>query len=170
MKPFLMKFMTLIFSLSLLSACGDGGGSSTSNSNGTGDSMTVTVVSKSTGTTTTTYNGNGSDPVFSAGFNSGRTIIQMGSAAAGVFISADGTSVNSYPISQTGSPTVKYTVYSSSTPTTTVYSAMSGTVTLTSVGNIGQPVTGSFEAYLIDISKPTSTLDISGTFSATRQY
>lgn len=48
--------------------------------------------------------------------------------------------------------------------------ASKGTITLTSVGNVGQPITGTFDAVLGLRSIGTPTIGVSGTFSVIRDF
>jgi hypothetical protein len=163
MKQLRTKWMFLFFGLTLLAACGGGGGGgggTSSGGPGTG-TMTVSIVSQGT----TTYNGNASDPWLASSVSSG-TLTELWSGFTGsdyttqVYIVTSGTTTGSYPI--TGSTWVEY-INNSKT-----YLSSSGTVTLTSVGTVGEPVAGSFQAVVSLVTDTTNTLGISGTFSVIR--
>ena len=155
-----------------LVACGGGGG--TSDNGAEADKMTVTVSSP-TGVEATTYtegpyNVNGNlDPNISALVLT-NTIISLCSGgtstmcATQISIMARGNTPQSYPTGTAGTPTqITYNYKYSS-----VSSSDTGTVTLTSVGNVGEKITGSFSAVVANMSNPTDTRGISGTFSVKR--
>ena len=82
-----------------------------------------------------------------------------------------GTSLQSYPLGTAGpGNSISYSVYDTQNqPYTGYYSATSGTITLTGTGNVGDKITGTFDAV---VSKWTNTADaftISGAFSVTRE-
>lgn len=159
-------------------SCGGGGGGSPETP--PSDTMTVTVGSQATGTATTTYVADG---VTTLSFGSVAsyptptvTSALINSPTVQVTVSADGVTAGTYPI--TGSLaklSVRYVLYQS--PTTTIIFATnaSGTIVLTSIGAVGQQITGSFNADVFKspvpmVTYPTNTLNVSGTFSVKRWF
>lgn len=178
MKFLPMKWLVMLVTFSVLSACGGGGGGSGEvgdvGGNGGvvgdwfGDVMTIAVKGPS-GTTTTTYNSNEKDPVMFTEAPSGYnlTLTQMDTSAINVAITTAGGSPGTYSVAtQTG---VRYIVYGSPD---TVYGSQTGTVTISSIGAVNEPITGSFQVVASEVSptvNPSNTLEISGTFSITRR-
>ena len=179
-KKQLWSVLAVAILTALMGSCSgsSGGGAGAS----TASTMTVTAGSSTTTYTDGPVNDAGYyDPSFSADcYPTPRTLITMCSGEAGgasgctklINVSAFGTTPGSYTVNvggtaETGSPTyVSYSLNNSAQ----FYSSTSGTVTLTSVGNVGEPVTGSFEAVLALYGAPTTTLAVSGTFSVIRDH
>jgi hypothetical protein len=165
--------LIIILAVVVFAACGGGGG-------GGGNAGSASTLTATVGAGTTTYtegpinNIGYYDPSFSGDSAPGvGTLITMCSGVSttcDILINirtADATP-GPYPITG-GSSTPTYIVYSDHGQH--YYSILSsGTVTLTSVGNVGQPITGSFQAVLELWTVPTSTLAISGTFSVLRDH
>ena len=177
MKYFRAKLTTIVFILAFVSACGSGGGGGGSTSNGgggTGDTMTVSVWSLSTSTTTTTYAGNAYDPLLTAltDTTNNKTYIDMGSGynfftsswAKTLSLAINGTTAGVYSFPTVTAPTGMF--YTDNILYGHTYQGTSGTITITSIGNIGAPVTGAFNATLA--TDPTHTIGMSGSFSVTR--
>jgi hypothetical protein len=53
-------------------------------------------------------------------------------------------------------------------PYTSIFSNTSGTITLSSIGNVGDKITGTFDAVVSRLTNTNDTLRISGLFSVTR--
>lgn len=182
MKKFLpMKWLVLLAAFFVLGACGGGGGSNANSANsgggGTGgvagdwfgDTMSITVKSPS-GTTTTSYNSNETNPVMFTEAPSGYnlTLTTMDTSAINILINTGGESPGTYPVSALSA--VSYIVKGS--PNTVYGTDATGTITITSIGAVNQPITGSFQVVVSEkspISDPNNKLDISGTFSITRR-
>lgn len=148
-------------------SCGGGG---SNGSGGSGDTMTVTVVSQA-GTTTKTYTHNGTDIITWGGVyhSPDITSVSMESPAVEVSVTANGATPGTYPITGESSILmVRYVLYTSPT-TSEIYSTNgSGTIEMTAIGDVGQKITGSFNAEVYQTfpeSNPTNTLNVSGTFS-----
>ena len=160
-----------------MAACGggdDGGG-------GAADMMEITITS-STGTTTTPYiegpiNIHGYyDPYMEANIaaSTGRTWITLSSGVVGgatppdivINIVTDDHLAKGYPITGDGGPGI--TTYISYTDNGVRYGSIisSGTVTIESIGNVGDPVKGTFNAV---VDSGADTLTISGTFNVKRE-
>lgn len=182
MKADALRSTVAMLVLFLLASCGGGGGS-----DGGGNASTLAItVSQATGTsggsTTTTYtegpiNSRGYyDPSFSADLfpTSSRTLITMCSGvtttgcAVLINVGAGGTAPGGYSITG-GSSTATYILYAAQG---NYYDSLAsqGTVTLTSVGAVGSPITGSFQAVLGLRSTGTPTRMVSGTFSVIRDH
>jgi hypothetical protein len=169
MKKLNTKLIALLFALSLLSACGGGGGGgSTSGGGSDSDTMTVNIVSLSTPTTTTTYTGSMSTTPTLIGmvYGTSQTVVELAGPTLQVAVCAGGSNASTYPMGlcAAGSGTVTYII---SAGTTTTYNGATGTVTLTSVGGVGQPITGSFDAI---VSDTTNTMRVWGSFSVTNAF
>jgi hypothetical protein len=175
MRLFVLKQLVLCSSLLVLVSCSGGGGDNAPGN--AADTMTVTVVNQSAGTTTTTYTANGTDITTFGGVSTfpdpdGLTYVNMNSPSVQVVVSANGMTAGTYPI--TGSLavlSVRYTMYTSPTTTEIYATDGSGTIEITSIGAVGQQITGSFNAVVYKgypVSGPTSTLGVSGTFSVER--
>ena len=168
MKNLKTKLIALLFALSLLSACGGGGGGSTTGGGSGGDTMTVNIVSLSTPTTTTAYTGNLTTTPALFGMVSTQTAVEMASPAVQVDLCGNGVTAAPYSITTpylacTG---LRYSLNSGAA----IFSSTTGTITLTSVGNVGQQITGSFDAIVSQTtpSNLANTLRIWGTFSVNR--
>ena len=167
----------LIFLMTLLTACGGGG---SSNGGGPASTMTVTLA---TGTTTYTeghINNIGYyDPSFSGDCDPlAGTLITMCSGVTytmshttcDVLINVRTSDMTPGPYSITGNSSADtYVLYHNKTQFYDSF-VSSGTITLTSVGSVGAPITGSFQAVLQLLSAPTTTMGISGTFSVIRDH
>jgi hypothetical protein len=171
--------------LGFMVSCGGGGGggeSGGSGNSGIGNTMTV-IVSSATptggGAGNTQYtegaiNGNGYyDPDMEADIypDSGRVIIMLSSGVTGgvtpttvLNIVTSGHTAGAYPITGNGGAGV--TTYISYTDNGQHHTSIisSGTVTIDSIGNVGDPVIGSFSAVVLCTS-PSHTHGISGTFN-----
>ncbi len=176
MRSLWTKWTVLVFALYLLAACGGGGGSggNTTGGGGGSDWMTVNVVSLTTPTTTTTYTGNyTTTPALTGSVYTSLTVTQTFATLSGppvqVNLCASGIDLASYPIINgtcfNGGASVSYVLRSGLT--ITVFDGTTGTVTLTSVGNQWQPITGSFDAIVSEFSAPSSTMRVWGAFSVT---
>ena len=164
-----------------LSGCGSGGNSDEDVAN-TADTMTVTI-SGTSGTVTTTYtegsynsHGNFDTDLISYVTASNNTQIELHSGESNtqgstiINIAVAGNTPQSYP---TGIATpencitydIYYTHYQSYT---SLFSGTSGTITLSSMGNVGEKITGTFDAVVSLLTNTSDTLRISGTFSMTR--
>lgn len=164
-------------------ACSGGGGGSSSGG-GTGDTMTVTLTDQSTAVTTTYteagFNTYGYlDPNLSSHVTtSSDTWVLLSTGATGssidlsINIAVRGNTPGSYPTGTTPSSTfISYTTYTTGIQSYNSQNSNStGTITLTSVGNVGEMITGSFDAIVAHISYPTNTRGISGTFSVKREH
>lgn len=168
-KPLIMKLMVLIFIVSLLASCGGGGGGGSTPGGGTGDTMTVIIANPAS---TTTYNEAAFDPLLT-GTVSGtpqKTYVDMcsgitnnGGCTKAVNMAVDG--ITAPKIYNTSTVTkVTYTDGSK------IYSSTSGTLTLTTLGVVGERITGSFDNVVVaNVSNVSDILTISGTFSVTRE-
>ena len=162
--------------LLLMAACGGSGGGGTSPGTPSADTMTVTVWSQATGTATTTYVADGAATLTVGTVANSGTAAQLNSPTVQVTVSADGVTAGTYPI--TGDLTklsVRYVLYQSPTTTIIFGTNGSGTIILTSVGAVGQQITGSFNADVFMSPVPmasylTNTLNVSGTFSVKRWF
>ncbi len=159
----------------VLTACGGGGGG-TSAGGGVADTMTATVSGVTTTYTEGTYNTQGFlDPDMSSFATTSNTFISLCSGVSSITcttlvnISIRGNTPQSYPTGTTNSPT--QITYSTNNQTySSIYSSTIGTVTLSSVGNIGEKITGTFDAVVTNMSNSSDTLGISGTFSVERDH
>ncbi len=177
---FFMIFVTVLLGCS----------SGSSNSGSTPDTMTVTVADAS-GTLTTIYT-EGSpttsphgysylDPIMTADvLPSNHISIQLRSGMSNtqtetiILLETENNTAQSYSITSNSPTYVSYNIggqdyatYFSSTP--------SGTIVLDSVGNVGDKITGSFDAIVTlgSITPATGTTDtrrVSGTFSVIRSH
>ena len=177
----------VLFVMPLLFSCGgSGGGDGVTVNDGIGNTMTVTIATQSPmggGIGTTTYtegaiNGYGYyDPDMEADIyqTSGRTEIMLSSGVTGgptlpvtlINIVTSGHTAGAYPI--TGDGTAGLTTYISYKDNAESHNSIisSGTVTIDSIGNVGEPVIGSFSAVVLCTS-PSHTHAISGTFNMKR--
>ena len=135
--------------------------------------MTLSLWSLSTATTTTTYAGDQyDDPLLTAETNTinKKTYVDMGSGynlstyAQTLDLAINGTVPGVYSFATTTAPTGIF--YSNNVLFGTHYPGMNGSITITSTGNVGSRVTGTFSATLA--SDPTHTIGMSGSFSVTR--
>jgi hypothetical protein len=174
--------MCTLFAL-ILAACGGGGGTSDNGNSGIGNTMTVSI----NGAAPITYtegaiNGNGYyDPDMEADIypDTGRTILILSSGVTGgptppvtlINIVTKGHAIGAYPVDGDGTgPTL--TTYISYKDNAEYYDSIisSGTVTIDKIGNVGDPVTGSFRTVVALRSSPTQTHGISGTFNIKRAH
>ena len=170
-----MRLLVQISMLTLLTACG-GGGSTDGNS----AASTMTVMIGGGGTATYTegpINNLGYyDPSFSGDNAAGQgTLITMCSGVNGpdpcnvlINIRTSDMIPGGYTIAG-GTNTTTYFMYMTQGQ---YYDSLvsKGTITLTSVGGVGEPITGSFQAVLGLRSSGTTTIGISGTFSVIRDH
>ncbi len=172
MRIFASKWFILVPAVLLLIGCGGGGGGSTGgNANGVDSSMTLNVASLTTATTPNTYTGSlATTPVFFGEMVSQTTytqaIVEMSGPNLQVSICANmSAGLGTYPINPglmcTG---VQYIVMSNGTGTQ-IYGASSGTITVTSAGSTGQPIVGTFDSIVTNL---TDTKRVWGSFSINR--
>ena len=173
----------MMAALALLVSCGGG-----SSGGGSGSASTTTItVSAATGsvpgTGTTTYtegpiNGYGYyDPSFSGDCAAGLgMLITMCSGVTGmgpcdvlINIRTSGWTPGGYLVTGGTATAATYLLYMKQG---SYYDSLAsqGTVTLTSVGNVGEPISGSFRAVLGLRSIGTPTIEVSGTFSVIRDH
>ncbi len=173
MKMFLSKWLILAATVLVLIGCsggGGGGGSTGDGTPGSDSSMTLNVVSLTTATTTNTYTGSFfTTPVFLGMMYSmgsyTQTIVEMSGPNLQVSVCANmDTGPNTYTIDSglmcTG---VQYIV--SNGTSTQIYGATDGTITVTSYGIKGEPIVGTFDSIVTNM---TDTKKVWGTFSITR--
>jgi hypothetical protein len=166
--------LLVLFTAVFLSACGESGGGGVA-----ADTMTVTIGGNSQLYTEGPINSYGYyDPYMEADIyqDTGRTIIMLTSGETGigmpptlVNIVTSGHAEGDYPITGgSGTPGTTYVAY---TDHGQHYDSIvsSGTVTIESIGNVGQPVIGSFSAVVALSTAPGTTLAISGTFNVMRE-
>jgi hypothetical protein len=163
-----------------LVACGGGGGGSCT---GCADTMTVAVSGSAPITYTEgPYNSFGYlDPSLSSFVTpSGNTSVSLcsGVTPSGtsatcdtlISISIKGNTPQSYPTGTTGTPT-QISYRTNNQTYSSVSSSTTGTITLSSVGNnVGEKITGTFDAMVTNMSNSSDTLGISGTFSVKRDF
>ncbi len=188
-KPYKLKRIVLIFSLVILASCGGGGGGDGVGGNsGIGNTMTVTVTTEGGmggGIGTVTYtegpiNGYGYyDPDMEADISpdTGRMIIMLSSGVMGgtppdttINIVTSGHTAGAYAIDGTSAMHGIYT-YITYKDGSEYHDGVisSGTVTIDSIGNVGDPVIGSFSAVVL-CSSPSHTHGFSGTFNMKRAH
>lgn len=166
----------ILFSVVFLSACGSGGGGG----GGAADSMTVVVDGLTKTYTEGPINIAGYyDPYMEADIypSTGRTWITLSSGVTGgatppnvvinVWVSDHIAGVYNIAggCAHSAATCVSYTDQGKRYDST----AASGTVTIESIGNAGQPVIGSFSAVLTLSAPPNTTMNISGTFHVMRE-
>jgi hypothetical protein len=174
-KNILLTVIGMMFTIFLFSC---GGGSSDGSAP---DTMTVTI-SGPTGTTTTTYsegtyNSQGTlDPnLISYVTHSNETRIELHNSmtiypqfvSIGIIINSN--TPQSYPLCNPPTNSVSYSAYHQSY--ISIDSNPCGTVTISSIGNVGDKITGTFDVSLISLTSSTNTSDtvkISGSFNVTR--
>jgi hypothetical protein len=83
-------------------------------------------------------------------------------------ITATGSTQQTYPTGPGISTEVLYV--SNDQYYSSFWATNAGSVTLTSIGNVGEKVTGSFNAEIALVSNPSDTKRISGSFSVTREF
>lgn len=164
-----------------LVACGGGGGSGSCT--GCADTMSVSVAGNTAVTYTEgQYNAYGYlDPSLNSDVtSSGNTFVALSSGitpsgtsttcATLVNISIKGNTPGSYPTGTLGSP-AQITYRNNNNETyLSVISNVTGTITLSSVGNVGEKVVGTFDAVVTSWPTPSDTFAISGTFSVKRDF
>ncbi len=171
MKIFSAKWLVLASAVLVLGACGGGGGGSDGNPLLGDSSMTVNVASQSTATTTNTYTGSlTTTPALFGAIYSGvsytQAMVEMSGPSLQVVVNANMDSgLGTYPIDL--GTWVRYAEMSSGTGTV-IYGATSGTVTITSYGNKGTPIVGSFDSIVTNGSNSTDTKKVWGSFSMNR--
>lgn len=167
MKNLFLILLVLSLAITAGSCGGDGGGGSA------GPTSTMTLTQNYTSTTFTDGTTNSSgyyDPSFSADvYPAPRTLVTMCSGVSA------GTCAKLVNVSAGGATPGSYTIDCSSTYVTYTYDSFpyfckSGTVTLASVGAVGEPITGSFNAVLSLSGYQSITIDLSGTFSVIRDH
>ena len=161
-----------------LVGCGGGGGSSAGG--GDPDTMTV-IVTGASGTTTAAYtegpyNNNGFlDPSLSASVAPSSTSISLCTGSTGttcatlITIFVKGITPQSYPTGTSNTPT-QITYRANSKTYSSIYSNTTGTITLASIGNAEEKITGAFDTVVANMTNSSDTLVISGTFSVTRVF
>jgi hypothetical protein len=169
-----MVCMSMIFTIALF-GCGGGGTSNAISGAVVPDTMTVTISGPS-GTVTKTYTkgsydtqGHLNPDMISYVSPSNTTIIELADVSTTqvdrVDIVVFGTTPQSYPIDSSNS--LLTAVYVNNVYTS-MFSSPSGTVTLSSIGNVGEKINGTFDATVTSDTNASDTLKISGTFSVTR--
>ncbi len=175
MKMISSKWLIIAAAIFLLAGCGGGGGGSNENNGGNpsggGDSsMTVNVVSLTTATTTNTFTGSFTTTPAFIGIVSHpsvtQAIVEMSGPDLQVSVCANmqagpGTYAIDSGLMCTG---VQYIVISAGTGTK-IYGAESGTITVNSYGSVGEPITGSFDSIVTNL---TDTQRVWGVFSIKR--
>ena len=165
------KLISLIFMLFLLASCGGGGGggSDSGGGGGTGDTMTVIITNPAS---TTTYNEGAYDPLLT-GAVSGTPQKTFITRCSGIDFNLNCTTAVNITVDGTTAPltynisTVTKVQYVNGIKT---YASTGGTVTLTTLGVVGERITGSFDNVVVaNVSNVSDTLTISGTFSVTRE-
>jgi hypothetical protein len=159
--------MTCILLAVALYGCGGG------DSGSSADTMTVTISGPSGTTTTTyvegTYNAQGYlDPDLSSFVTTSLTRIDLISQVSstqptGVKITVLGATAQTYPAGQSA---IFY--YTNNQSYDSLISNTSCTVTLSSIGNVGEKITGTFDAVVSLLTNTYDTVRISGTFSVMR--
>jgi hypothetical protein len=164
-----------------LSAC-SGGSSSGGAITNTADTMTVTISGPS-GTVTKTYtegsyNSQGNlDPDLTSYITaSNNTQIELHSGGSNtpgstiINISVEGNTAQLYPTGIANpANSILYEIYDTHYNSyTSLFSSTSGTITLSTVGNVGGKITGTFDAVVSLLTNTADTLTISGTFNVTR--
>ena len=133
--------------------------------------MTVNVQSNTEAATTTTYKGDiTTSPVLFGEVVSfstfTQTILELSGPSLQLSVCAKNTAADTYQIDPglmcTG---VQYIMIHNPTLPQHIYGAISGTVTLTSDGAVGEPITGSFDSI---VSNNTDTKRVWGSFSIKR--
>jgi hypothetical protein len=183
-----LMWIVLIFSLAILMSCGGGGGGGVGGNSGIGNTMTVIVKTESgTGETASitpytegSINGYGYyDPDMEADIypDTGRMIIMLSSGVTGgtppdttINIVTSGHTAGAYPIDGTSAMNGIYT-YITYKDGSEYHDGVisSGTVTIDSIGNVGDPVIGSFSGVVL-CSAPSHTHGFSGTFNMKRAH
>ena len=146
------------------------------------DTMTVTISSPSGTVTKTytegTYNAQGHlDPdlgSYVSALNNTQIELHSGGSntqgAMSIGISVEGNTPQSYPTGvSTPANVITYGIYDTHYLSyTSLFSSTSGTITLSSIGNPGEKITGAFDSVVTLLTNTSDTLRISGTFSVTR--
>ena len=177
-KNIVWTVLCIIVTIALLGCGGESSGGSAP------DTITITISGQS-GTVTKTfaegsYNSQGRlDPyLISFVTTSNGTSIQLysgltntyGSMALGIMISAN--TLGSYQTG--GTMSWAYVEYGFFDPSyegySSVISSTTGTVTLSSIGNVGEKISGSLDVVVTHLTNTFNTLRIAGTFNVTRDY
>ncbi len=187
-KVNLMTVLCLFFLLTSCSGGGGGGGGGLGGNSGIGNTLTLSVSTAGGGggglglSTVTFTEGDINeygyyDPDMEADVysNTGRTIIMLSSGVTGsaapltlLNVVTSGHTAGAYPITGTsGTPGATYIRYNDNGESHDGI-VSSGTVTIDSIGNVGDPVIGSFSAVVLCTS-PSHTHGISGTFNMKRE-
>ena len=166
MRRKVMLAQAFLFLSFALFACGGGGTS------GSADTMTITVSSP-TGTVTSTYTeGSQGDLTPYLSSNVRATYIEivliidphnMNSLTNVHIVAVGDNTPQSYSLGGNSRSWIAYNINNQSY--VSVLSSPSGTITISSIGNMGEKITGTFDAV---VTSTSSTLNISGTFSVTR--
>jgi len=164
----------------ILTMFGCSGGSSPSG--GSSDTMAVNISGPS-GTFTSIYTAGSNTaplnyPQFGANISAtNNTRIYMisgitapGSNAVTINIDVNGNTAQSY---NTGggdfTSNISYETYNPSSQSyMSMFSSTNGTITLSSIGNVGEKINGTFDAIVASVTNTSDILKISGTFSVTR--
>jgi hypothetical protein len=180
-----MKLFALALAMGAIAGCGGGGGPSTGGA-GSASTMTVTLATgsgMSGGIGTTTYtegpinNFGYYDPSFSGDIAAGAgMLITMCSGVTGagpcnvlINVNTSGWTPGGYLVTGGTSTTSTYLLYMEQGQYFDGI-ASKGTVTLTSVGNVGEPIEGSFQAILALRTNSSTTIEVSGVFSVVRDH
>jgi hypothetical protein len=177
-KNFVWSGAFLIFTIALF-ACGSGSSDPVA-----ADTMTVTVSGPSGSMTKTYTKGTNStlghpDPdlyFYVTASISPRTGIELHTTQGDMFLvmsitgnvaSVGSNTPQSYPTGfTTPGNTITYSGYDTNhIEYSSLFSSTSGTITISSIGNAGDKIAGTFDAVVTDT---TNTLRVSGTFSVTR--
>ena len=97
-------------------------------------------------------------------------ITAPGSNAVTINIDVNGNTAQSY---NTGggdfTSNISYETYNPSSQSyMSMFSSTNGTITLSSIGNVGEKINGTFDAIVASVTNTSDILKISGTFSVTR--
>jgi hypothetical protein len=167
----------LMLTIALFACGGDGSSDPVA-----ADTMTV-IISGPSGTVTKTYtegtyNAQGHlDPDLGSYVTTlNNTQIELHSGGSNtqgstiINITVEGNTAQSYPTGvSTPANDITYQIYDAHYLSyTSLFSNTSGTITLSSVGNPGDKITGTFDAVVSLLTNTSDTLRISGTFSVTR--
>lgn len=172
-----------VFALSLLTACGGGGGAAVSSdgNNNVVQANTVTINITSTPPSSASYTGNGTDPVINALVSGGFTGFSVAIGKNTTSSGWDKSFSLSLPGTTPGIYTVDAKVISVSTAvihyfeTGEIFTGITGTVNLTAVGAVGEPITGTYDVMLCSTgtgtcNDTTRKITMNGGFNVTRIY
>jgi hypothetical protein len=180
-KNIICAILFILLTIASSSGCGSSSG------NRSPDTMTVTISSPSGSATTTTYTegsystnstGNsGPNPDLSSYITaSSMTNIELhywdgisSGTTVALVMSINGNTPGSYPVDP-GYVNSSVMYSSNGIPYDNLLSNTSGTIILSTVGNVGENITGTFDAEVVSLlaTNTTDTLRISGSFSITR--